>query len=140
MFKNPTPLHVTDVHINDSVYYLEPWANQIVKAAVQSIRIENGNWIAVCQSLEMPGKRDIPLECVFHSLNNIRLAIRENEAAISAEYDSQLNTPEDMVRFAWKYPITMCKEYTDLLARKAFSRAAMRIMGIDLDRESDERI
>lgn len=78
----------------------------------------------------------LPWRNIYGSKAEAMKAIRIEEIRIEVEaqvkkYADAMQTPEDIVRFVWEYPVAVC-EGINWIARMAFERQALAVMDIVL--------
>lgn len=78
----------------------------------------------------------LPWRDIYGSKAEAMKAIRIEEIRLDVEahvgkYADMMETPEDIVRFAWEHPVAVC-EGTDWEARMAFERQVLAVMDIVL--------
>lgn len=123
------------------VWYIEPWADRIVRAKVQNIKISNGMEYAELRG--MGSSKDSPVDFIgtegrqfeklFKSREALEKHIAAENAARAAEIRAQIQTKDDMIQFMFDHTVSCAEEYTDWFARKTVKQIALEKWGIKLD-------
>lgn len=126
---------------NLPVWYIEPWAERIVRAQVQAIKVSNGTEYAELRGMggdpdsliDFHGTQDKQFGKLFPTREALEKHMAEEKNARAAKIRSQIQTKEDMIRFLFDHPVACCEEYTDWDARETVKQIAHEKWGIRLD-------
>lgn len=135
-----------DVKVDDIVYSIEPWSGRIAKSQVtelfaEGVRFKNLSFVDkngkyIDRNFGLAGAAWDNLYPTAEEAYKGQLA--KDEAAFLA-YCEQIETVEDLVRFALENDITG-GEYSDYNARKAYiSRAKELGFDVEMEKERSER-
>lgn len=123
------------------VWYIEPWADRIVRAKVQNIKISGD--LEYAELRGMGSSKDSPVDFIgtegrqfeklFKSREALEKHIAAENSARAAEIRAQIQTKDDMIRFMFGHTVSCAEEYTDWFARETVKQIALEKWGITLD-------
>lgn len=140
------PKPVTDLRPGMHVWYVQTETATPVEAVVCALTSTTEYSPTRDTQIPVPaaklydvGTRDmaiLPWRNIYGSKAEAMKAIRIEEIRLDVEAHVQkfvdmMETPEDIVRFAWEHPVAVC-EGTDWEARMAFERQVLDVMDIVL--------
>lgn len=128
--KNPR----NDWKIGEKAYFEETWSGLVQAAIIESIDThETGFPYATLKCTDGSyGTTCRPLNALFDSEQDCLDALESESEDKIKQYESEINTVEDLIKFAWNHTIALCEEYSDYDARTAYKNRANAILGIKL--------
>lgn len=119
----------------DKCWYIEGWSNIPVRAKISEIKTHEAGFLyAVLKGIDGNyGTTGRPFDNLFLTRDDAIEAIQEYEETRTEKLENEIQTIEDLVRFAYNNHVSCCEEYTDWEARKAYANRAKALLGIDLE-------
>lgn len=75
---------------------------------------------------------DLPACRMFRTVEEIENAQKESNDRQTERYKKEIDSVEDLLRFALKVPVAYCEEYTNENAIRAFKEKALELLNIRL--------
>lgn len=126
---------------NLPVWYIEPWADRIVRAKVQAIKVSGDLEYAELRGMggdpdslmDFVGTEGREFEKLFPTREALEKHIADENAAREAEIREQIQTKDDMIQFMFDHTVSCCEEYTDWFARDVVRKIAKEKWGLVLE-------